>query len=65
VLEIAILLLPAAPAEVQRLDVVVAGQLRGRALEHDAPALEDAAVVRDREREVGVLLDEQQRGLRR
>src|SRR4051812_41523597 len=48
-----------AEAEVELLDVGVADELGGGAFEDDAPGFDDVAAVRDRERAMGVLLDEQ------
>src|ERR1700733_1912029 len=42
--------------EIGFLDFTTAAQLRGRAFEHDPTALQDVAVIGDRERHVGVLL---------
>src|SRR5580692_12394220 len=43
-------------AEIGFLDFAPAAQLRGRAFEHDTPALQDVTVIGDRERDTGVLL---------
>src|SRR6266581_2212964 len=49
--------------EIEFLDVGILPQAFGRAFEHDAAVFHDIAVVRDVERQGGVLLDEQHREL--
>src|SRR6478609_596435 len=49
-------------AQVERHDLVVVAQVRGRAVLDDATTLQDVAVLRDRQRHGGVLLDQQDRG---
>src|SRR5947208_12542771 len=48
-------------AEIEFLDVRVAAQPLGAAVEHDAAVLHHVAVVRDRERDGGALLDQKDR----
>src|SRR5262245_64255667 len=52
-----------AQAEVELAHVLVAAQLGGRALEDDAAVLHDVAVVGEAQRDLRVLLDEQERRL--
>src|SRR6266513_2215400 len=54
--------LAAARAQVELADVLVSAQPLGRAVEHDASVLHDVSVVREPERHLRVLFDEQQRG---
>src|SRR5207253_5059740 len=48
-------------AKIRRLHALVRRQLSGRSLERDAAALEHVGMVGDRQREPGVLLDQEQR----
>src|SRR5499426_1254287 len=52
-----------AQAEVELAHVLIAAQLGGWALEYDAAVLHDVAVVGDTQRDLRVLLDEQERRL--
>src|SRR3990172_7434152 len=54
----------AAAAEIELADVLVAAQPLGRAVEDDAAVLDHVAVVGHVERDLGVLLDEQDGGAR-
>src|SRR5215510_2327387 len=54
----------AAAAEIELADVLVTAQPLGRAVEDDAAVLDHVAVVGDLERDLGVLLDEQDGGAR-
>src|SRR6266498_3167129 len=59
-LDVAIAAARAGPqAEIEFLDIGMAAQPLGAAVEHDAAVLHDAAVVRDGERDRGALLDQQ------
>src|SRR5262245_34018999 len=51
-----------AEAEVELADVVVAAEFLGRAVEDDPAVLHDVAVMGDAERDLGVLLHEQEGG---
>src|SRR4029453_11407876 len=51
-----------AEAQVELPDVVVAAELVGRAVQDDPAVLHDVAIVRDAQRDLGVLLDEEERG---
>src|SRR5437588_2246539 len=50
----------AAAAQIELLHVLIALQLLRLTLEHDVPALHDVPEMRDREREVRILLDEEE-----
>src|SRR5690606_23490108 len=50
----------AGDAEVELLDVLVAGQVGRAPIEHHAPVLQDVAVVGVAQRDVGVLLGQQE-----
>src|ERR1700730_16553248 len=61
VLDVAVALAAAGgDAEIELLDVLVGAQCRGVAVEHDATVLQDVAVIGVAQRDVGVLLGEQE-----